>query len=205
MIFFLGSEPPGGIPFKAPEAVHHARWMAKVLYCFMIYMFRVYEKAWFKTESPTEAPRIDLKILPRHKKCTMVHLAIREAVFKKLVGHLWYLSEVLIGLASFDENVSFDCKREMVRASKERRSTETCKEREDFKQGLEVVKALSVTNESAERGVALMSEYNALITKYEGQEQHLIQVVKKHREIFPGCNKESLKQSFEEFIFRQAP
>ncbi|GBP85742.1 PiggyBac transposable element-derived protein 4 [Eumeta japonica] len=36
---FLGGTPPGGIKFKAPGAAHHARWLAKAIYCLKIYMF----------------------------------------------------------------------------------------------------------------------------------------------------------------------
>ena len=31
---------PGGIVFKRPGAIHHARWMSKVLHCLKIWLFR---------------------------------------------------------------------------------------------------------------------------------------------------------------------
>ncbi|GBP21071.1 hypothetical protein EVAR_11102_1 [Eumeta japonica] len=39
LCIFLGGTPPGGIKFKAPGAAHHARWLAKAIYCLKIYMF----------------------------------------------------------------------------------------------------------------------------------------------------------------------
>ena len=39
-IIFLGSVPPRGIHFVAPGAIHHARWMAKAIYSFKLWMFR---------------------------------------------------------------------------------------------------------------------------------------------------------------------
>ena len=38
-IIFLGSSPTRGIHFNSPGAVHHARWLSKVLYCLKIWLF----------------------------------------------------------------------------------------------------------------------------------------------------------------------
>ncbi|KAK0050926.1 hypothetical protein Bpfe_019652 [Biomphalaria pfeifferi] len=38
-IIFLGGSPPKGIRFKAPGALHHARWMAKIIYGLKIWIF----------------------------------------------------------------------------------------------------------------------------------------------------------------------
>ena len=40
VIIFLGGTPPRGISFRGPGAFHHARWMAKAIYCLKIYLFR---------------------------------------------------------------------------------------------------------------------------------------------------------------------
>ena len=37
---FLGKPPSRGVHFFAPGAMHHAQWMAKVLYSFKVWMFR---------------------------------------------------------------------------------------------------------------------------------------------------------------------
>ena len=35
-ILFLGSTPPRGVRFRAPGAIHQARWIAKVIYTFKV-------------------------------------------------------------------------------------------------------------------------------------------------------------------------
>ena len=54
---------------------------------------------------------------------------------------------------------------------------------------------MKVTNDSAERGVALIQSYNRLLTKNEEQLQFLLQVVSEHRHIFPNTNKDTLINS----------
>ena len=56
---------------------------------------------------------------------------------------------------------------------------------EDYLKGLEVVQNIKVTNDHAERGVALVQEFNRHITHDEDQLQFLLQVVSEHRRQFP--------------------
>lgn len=60
---------------------------------------------------------------------------------------------------------------------------------ESYAENEEYFKQMKVVNDAAERGVALVSEYNKCLTKNEEQFQYLLQVVKKHRAKFPNCNK----------------
>lgn len=53
----------------------------------------------------------------------------------------------------------------------------------------EFFKTLKVTNDVAERGVALIEEYNNYLTKDEEQLQYLLQVVREHRQRYPDCLK----------------
>jgi hypothetical protein len=39
-LLFLGLLDPKGVPFKAPSAVHHARWVGKALNCLKIVIFQ---------------------------------------------------------------------------------------------------------------------------------------------------------------------
>src|SRR6218665_2491942 len=64
--------------------------------------------------------------------------------------------------------------------------------RDDYKAALKTVSQLKVVNDSAERGVALIEEYNSMITRKENQKQYLLQVVQDHRKKFPDCKKELL-------------
>ncbi|XP_050540810.1 uncharacterized protein LOC126905291 [Daktulosphaira vitifoliae] len=47
---------------------------------------------------------------------------------------------------------------------------------EDFKTGREIIKSLKIVNDTAERGVKLMEEYNDKFTKDEEQKQFLLQI-----------------------------
>ena len=61
--------------------------------------------------------------------------------------------------------------------------------REDYKAGREVVKFVKVVTDYAERGIALIQEFNNLLTKDEEQKQYLLQVVEEHRRKFPDARK----------------
>jgi hypothetical protein len=47
---------------------------------------------------------------------------------------------------------------------------------EDFKTGKQIINAMKIVNDTAERGVKLMEEYNTKFTKDEEQKQFLLQV-----------------------------
>ena len=85
MLIFLGRVAPENISFRAPGAMHHARWMAKAIYSLKIFVFRdqfsltdserdvirsicffiinVYVKVWFNASKATLAPNQDLHLL----------------------------------------------------------------------------------------------------------------------------------------------
>ena len=65
-------------------------------------------------------------------------------------------------------------------------------EDESFKQALHIVKGLAVVNDRAERGVALIQEFNKKLTIGKEQLQFLLQVVSDHRRQYPDCNKKTL-------------
>ncbi|XP_044587995.1 uncharacterized protein LOC123267437 [Cotesia glomerata] len=59
----------------------------------------------------------------------------------------------------------------------------------NYKRNLEYFEKLRVVNDVAERGVALIEQYNRCLTKNEEQLQYLLQVVTEHRKRYPNCNK----------------
>ena len=67
--------------------------------------------------------------------------------------------------------------------------------RDDYKRGCIIVNSLSVTNDNAERGVALLQELNKLITHDEDQFQFLLQVVADHCLQYSNCKKSLLQPS----------
>lgn len=68
----------------------------------------------------------------------------------------------------------------------------TWEEDEVYKKNKSTVKSLRVVNDIAERGVALIEEYNKLITVQEEQKQFLLLLVKNFRKRFPDRKKETL-------------
>jgi hypothetical protein len=63
---------------------------------------------------------------------------------------------------------------------------------QSYKNAYELVKNLPCVNDCAERGVALMQNFNATITRDEEEKQFVLQVVEKHRRDFPKCNRNDL-------------
>ena len=71
---------------------------------------------------------------------------------------------------------------------------ETWVDNESYVKAEAIVRELRVVNDTAERGVALMQDYNLLLTKNEDQMQFALQVVKEHRKRFPDSNKSTILQ-----------
>lgn len=259
-LIFVGGTPRGGAHFRTPGAMHHARWMSKVLYAMKMWMFRgqfrltvkeerglkamclftarVYVQAWTNASLPAAAPRSDLQLLK--KLDAYKDTVVAKAAVSKLASHLWYLSPEMVALALFDQEVTTETKRHIVRAIKDdpeddagdtppnkatvpRGAIAECKiedfassstmsffgkmnmehafldvdpeewmAREDYKEAEEVIRSLAVTNDHAERGVALIQEYNNILTKDDEQQQFVLQVVADHRKRFPKCVKRML-------------
>ena len=138
VIIFLGAVPARGVRFMSTGAMHHARWMSKVIYSLKIWMFktqfkltpaeerglrdvcvfvvRIYLKAWITAPQASGAPYSDLLLLKSLIAYSSIHLAISKATSRKLSNHLWYLTQELVSLAFFDSRVSSSTKRLMVSA-----------------------------------------------------------------------------------------
>ena len=67
-----------------------------------------------------------------------------------------------------------------------------CSQLESYQKSLETVQALKVVNDSAERAIALATDFNTSATKQEEQKQFLFQTVESHRKQFPNCAKSTL-------------
>ena len=257
-IIVLGGQPKRGILIARPGALHRARWMAKIIYAIKVFLFRnqdkfkltrnelskikrfvefsvsTYVAPWYKAPNPTAAPTQDLALLK--ELVAYPDKEIAKFTSEKLGRHLWYLSERLVALAFFDDSLSLDMKRDMVKASNDEEGAEDPPRRVtvDIKDAsftnktiahfvtkgtmklmplfnidtsffatdpvswitdpayLDAkrrIKALRVTNDFAERGVAMMQNYNMALTKDEGQRQYLYQVVEAHRKSFPTASR----------------
>ena len=105
-LIFLGRIAPNMISFKAPGAMHHARWMAKAIYSLKIFVFRgqfslsdyeidatrsiclfimnVYVKVWFNAPKAAMAPNQDLQLL----KTLVNYQKIYEDISKVALSNL---------------------------------------------------------------------------------------------------------------------
>jgi hypothetical protein len=63
---------------------------------------------------------------------------------------------------------------------------------QSYKVAYDLVKNIPCINDTAERGVALMQNFNATITTNKEQKQFVLQVVEKHRRQFSKCNRDEL-------------
>jgi len=135
-LLFLGELPPQFTSIHAPGAYHRARWMSKLIYCIKIFLFRsqfnltpredsglcqlnvfvvtVYLQHWYTCPVSAAAPRHDLELLKQLVRYKNTNAVIANAALKSMSNHLWYLNEILIGLAFFDAEVSIDMKLSMV-------------------------------------------------------------------------------------------
>ena len=155
---------------------------------------------------------------------------------KTMTRHLWYLSEELVGLSLFDDDVKPNMKDEIAQAIMHNEKEAPAKKvtlalesvgdktlatfassntrslfaklkipdsflqipaaqwegNEDYRTARTLCRLLSVTNDHAERGVALVQDFSGRLTKDEDQLQYLLQVVFQHRKDFPQPLKSTL-------------
>lgn len=69
---------------------------------------------------------------------------------------------------------------------------------EEYSAGKITVKSLKVVNDCAERSVKLMQDYHGLITGNEEHKIYALQVIQRHRQLYPDCSRKTLKRKFDE-------
>jgi len=170
-----------------------------------------------------------------------LYKTIVEAARDTFSRHLWYFSQILVGLSFFDDRIGADVRRHKVanlqilasaESAKHLHSPpeplsatglETCvtqrtaavfdvlslngkmkaqiflvkdptKWNDDpsYKELKTAVSEMKVVNESAERAIALMQQYNSSLTKNEEQKQYHLQLVERHRKQYPTCAKSTV-------------
>lgn len=135
-LVFLGCLHPDLLNFKSPGAIHHARWMAKGIYCLKMFIFKsqfrmtdvehdgirricvfivkIYVKAWFKCTEATLAPNLDFEMMKSLISYKKIDEVIANAALSKLLNHLWYLNPEQVTFAFFDETLDNEVKRNMA-------------------------------------------------------------------------------------------
>lgn len=58
-----------------------------------------------------------------------------------------------------------------------------------FQNALQMVSKLKTVNDTAERGITLIEDYNSILTTNEEQKQFVLQVVSDYRKIFPDSKR----------------
>jgi hypothetical protein len=137
-LVFLGELPGEKLVFRPPGAMHHARWMSKVLYSLKIFLFqnvfkltpsednalsqitvfivKIYVRVWFAAPLSISAPNADFGLLQELHLYKSIDPEISDAGLRKFVNHLWYLNKENIAFAFFDESIS-DSTKEKMRAA----------------------------------------------------------------------------------------
>ncbi|CAH1107719.1 unnamed protein product [Psylliodes chrysocephalus] len=154
---FLGAVPSSEVKFRAPGAMHHARWLSKALYSFKMYMFRsefkmrpseisslrqiccfltlFYVEASFEAPCAIKAPNNDLELFKKLLKYKQMQPKIAAAALEKLSLHLLYLHKELVCLALFDSNVTREQKLKIVNSIKSNKSFDIKGKRPQITQG----------------------------------------------------------------------
>lgn len=142
-LIFLGGENGSRVSFWVPVAFHHARWMAKAICSLKIFLFQyqfsltakekrsvnemallvslVYVRFWHEAPLPIRAPLNDLLLLEELSKYSNVTVA--KAASTALGRHLWYFSEILVGLSLFDDRTAWTGRCENIAGDKPPPST----------------------------------------------------------------------------------
>ncbi|XP_025831548.1 uncharacterized protein LOC112904792 [Agrilus planipennis] len=72
----------------------------------------------------------------------------------------------------------------------------TWKQNSAFLEAKRRISRLRVVNDTAERAVKLMQDFNGHITAEEEQKQFLLRCVQEHRNLYPDCKKTTLKNKY---------
>lgn len=138
MTLLVLGHPLENVHWRGPGPIHHARWMAKLIYSIKIYLFHdqgifhlttrekhslnrfvkfgvlLYVKYWVEAPIAANAPVNDLTFWKDAGKYSILDNEISVTVRTTLQRHLWYLSDELVGLALFSEKVTEEEKTQIV-------------------------------------------------------------------------------------------
>ncbi|KAK3922122.1 33 kDa chaperonin [Frankliniella fusca] len=219
-IIYLGGVPDGGVGFCHPGPISSARWMAVALSCLrlalfrrqvqlqksvadavlqvVIFVVRVYVRAWFRAPLSVEAPRNDLDTLkqlidykhvnkrdgaedPARKRSKLQLTEVPSmSVSDVVTKNSRQLLDILLIDSGFLESPVVGWN-----------------DRADYnKKGLDIVKHLLVVNDCTERGVKLFKDCNKTVTKKEESFQDLVESVDAHRKSRPDFKKSTLVKKY---------
>lgn len=137
---FLEGQQLSSYNFRAPGAMHNARWMSKALYSLKIFLFKeqfhlttreekslknirifiieFYIQFWFTSSFSLQSPANDFRLIQKLLNFRTENKKTATAALQKISNHLSYLSDECIGLSLFDDTICLDVKRKIVTAIK---------------------------------------------------------------------------------------
>ena len=122
-VIVLGEEPPRGIHWSRPGAIHQARWMANNIYCIKMFLFShelaystaiqsklerivtflalFYTCHWMTATIAADAPINDLLFMKDMIQFRQYDSQLSTAVLNKMQNHTWYLTQEIVPFALF--------------------------------------------------------------------------------------------------------
>ncbi|KAF0750514.1 Uncharacterized protein FWK35_00026340 [Aphis craccivora] len=189
VLIYLGGIPPNDIRFRQPGAYHLARWMSKALYCLKILIVDFSYRYYF----------MFLKNLLNYNNKKLINEEENENSNKKLNVNFDDVSQFVNQDLPFSllNNKSWKVfQRFKISINFLREDPKTWNALDEYIQAKEILSALKVVNDTAERGVKLMKEYNEKFTKNEDQKQFILQVVQEYHQQYPRFSREILRKTY---------
>ncbi|ESO04095.1 hypothetical protein HELRODRAFT_173173 [Helobdella robusta] len=214
-LILLGETPPRGVRVLQPGALHRARWMARLIYAFKLYMYRhqflltrVEEKGICRfivfgicvylrsCEELVGAAFFDDQISHEEKVLMVDTLSVESKTTNDFTKRVQMNINDISDEMSVKDFVSSNTMQFFailgLPQSFLNKRPSKWREDEQYKKAFEVVSSIKPVNDFAERGVALMQDFNRAIVSSEEQKQYLLQVVEYHRIQYPNSKKETL-------------
>lgn len=81
-----------------------------------MFLVTCYLRPWFTAMVPSVAPRMDLQFIRAALGHAAINRKVSDIALQKFAGHLRYLTQEMVALALFDEDVPKETKKLMVMA-----------------------------------------------------------------------------------------
>ena len=175
---------------------------------------------WYRAPISSSAPHNDPTLFRKLNNFKTFDKEVAEFDIKAIAGHLWYLTDDLMSLSFFSNDVDNQTKEKMLIALENvsmnlddfltKRSKyvfellginwafmkEDCPDKwssiTENQDAHKIVNSMKVVNDTAERAVKLVSDYTKILTNDETQLQYILQTVEEHRCQIPDEPFESL-------------
>src|SRR6218665_2936414 len=97
---------------------------------FFLFVVLIYMEHWFRAPTAASAPHSDLQFIKKLHSYHDIDSNIAESAVKAIMNHLWYLTEDLVGVAFFCDDVPYERKLAMLSALQKPARKQTMKQLE---------------------------------------------------------------------------